>query len=254
MKKFFVAVAIALPFVISSCSDDNEDPISLASSSITLNVAEYAELTASDNGGTWTSSNEFVATVDKNGKVTAAHVGEAEITVSKNGSSATCKVVVNPVYTDYNFPYMTWGASVADIKGYVASDNVLTLLDETIETEDNINWTYLSYTTAGELPGYIYAFANDALYASSIVVDINETNKFDNFLYQYFADYEEDEEWYYLINGTSVENSSVAAQYGLNDETSIIATFMPIDGTRASDIKGMFNTLKINKTIFKNIK
>ena len=45
---------------------------------------------------TWRSSNTSVATVDKNGKVTAKASGTATITVkTSNGKTATCKVTVN---------------------------------------------------------------------------------------------------------------------------------------------------------------
>ncbi len=44
---------------------------------------------------TWKSSDEKVATVDKNGKVTAVGAGTAEITVSLGDLSDTCSVTVN---------------------------------------------------------------------------------------------------------------------------------------------------------------
>ena len=48
---------------------------------------------------TWTSSNSKVATVDKNGKVTAVSIGKATITAkTNNNKSATCSIeVINPV-------------------------------------------------------------------------------------------------------------------------------------------------------------
>lgn len=48
---------------------------------------------ATDKTVTWSTSNEKVATV-KDGKVTAADVGEATITASAGGKKAECKVVV----------------------------------------------------------------------------------------------------------------------------------------------------------------
>lgn len=248
MKKFFLAVAIALPFVMTSCTEDEpQEPITLSSTAIELNIGEFSELTASEKG-TWTSSNEFVATVDKNGKVEAAHVGEAEITVTKDGESATCKVVVKPVNTDYTFPNMIWGADVKTVK---ESMKDYTLYDESVED----GGTILSYLTGEDLPGYIYII-NDAegLTASSIVLDIEETDNFDAFLYQYYADYDEDEEFFYLLDAYTFEKASVAVQYGLNDETSIIATFVPTTIMRSGDIKSMFESLNFNRSVFKNIK
>ena len=69
---------------------------------ITLNSGENAQLVADvEDGGEsisiaknikWTSSKEDVATVDKNGNVTYVGVGEASITASFMGYSASCEV------------------------------------------------------------------------------------------------------------------------------------------------------------------
>lgn len=49
----------------------------------------------------WSSSNTKVATVDKNGKITAKSKGVATITAKVNGYSATCKVtVIQPIKVD----------------------------------------------------------------------------------------------------------------------------------------------------------
>lgn len=74
--------------------------ISLSKSSLTLKAGESATLTAttipvavSSNALTWKTSNQSVATVDANGKITATGIGTATITVTtSNGISATCKV------------------------------------------------------------------------------------------------------------------------------------------------------------------
>ncbi len=63
-------------------------------------VAEISPEDASDKTVTWSSSNEEIATVDKDGLVTAIAVGEAIITVTANDGSdvkATCAITVNPI-------------------------------------------------------------------------------------------------------------------------------------------------------------
>ena len=244
MKKFFVAMALALPLVFTSC-DKTEEPIALPSS-VDVNVYESRALEVS---GTWTSSNEFIATVDKKGNITAHHVGDAVITVVDGKRSASCKVNVKPVNTSYTFPVMTWGADVATVKSF---NNHLTLLDEYTDEEGGFILSYLSGTT---FPGYIYYFASEALVANSIVIDINQTEAWEAFMYQFSADLEEDEEWYYLINGNTTAEATIAVQYGLNDETSIIATFMPLtEETRSGDIKAMFNAIDKTNSVLVNRK
>ena len=59
-------------------------------------TATIAPEDATDQTVTWSSDKESVATVDKNGKITAVAAGEATITVKTNdgGFTATCKVTV----------------------------------------------------------------------------------------------------------------------------------------------------------------
>ena len=240
MKKFFYAMALALPLVFTSCQEDT--PLEVPAS-VEMNVYATNDLAVS---GTWTSSNEFVATVDKKGNITAHHVGEAVLTVVDGAQTATCKVVVNPVNTSYTFPYFTWGADLATVK---KANEGLTLLDEASDEEGG--WI-LSYLTGSDFPGYVYFVPTTGLEAASIVVDINDTANFEEFMYQYFADLEEDEEgWIYLINANSVAEATIAVQYGWNNETSIIATFMPLtEETRSGDIKAMFKALDFEKSAF----
>ena len=76
--------------------------VSLNKTSLTLDVGKSYTLTKTVSplnavtSYTWSSSNTSVATVDKNGKVTAKKAGTATITVkTSNGKTATCKVTVN---------------------------------------------------------------------------------------------------------------------------------------------------------------
>ncbi len=83
------------------------DPAPVAATGITLNKTELElkeggsetlKATVSPEGSvgkvTWTSSDEKVATVDQNGKVTAVAEGTTDITATINGKSAVCKVTV----------------------------------------------------------------------------------------------------------------------------------------------------------------
>ena len=110
--------------------------------------------------------------------------------------------------------------------------------------------------TGSSYPCYIYSIpVEGGLDASSIVADINDTENWENFMYQYFADLEEDDEWYYLINGNTVAEATIAVQYGWNDEDSIIATFAPLtEETRSGDIKEMFKNANLEKSILVNKK
>ena len=244
MKKFFVAMAFAMPLVFASC-EKNDEP-NVLPEGMSINVYETGDL---EVAGNWTSSNEFVATVDKKGKVTTHHVGEAVLTLVDGTQTTSCTITVNPVNTSYTFPSFAWGSDVNAVKNYCST---LTLLEEVSDEEGG--WI-LSYLTGSEFPGYIYYIPVEGLAATSIVVDINDSDNWEAFMYQYFADIEEDEEWYYLINGNTIADATIAVQYGWNDETSIIATFMPLtEETRSGDIKDMFKKVDLKKSILVNKK
>lgn len=74
--------------------------ITLSSKTLSLSKGKYRQLNASLSKGatdtvTWSSSNKKVATVDKNGVITALKKGTATITAkTSGGKKATCKVTV----------------------------------------------------------------------------------------------------------------------------------------------------------------
>lgn len=77
------------------------DAVTLSQSEGILNVGKSFTLTATvtpeeaaDTAVTWSSSDESVATVDANGKVTAVATGKAAITATAGEQSAVCNVTV----------------------------------------------------------------------------------------------------------------------------------------------------------------
>ena len=87
--------------VADSSSESVEESyaeIALDKTELMLDEYDKAKLTATVYGSmssvTWTSSNPAVATVDNEGNVVAIGVGEATLTATVDGVSATCKVVV----------------------------------------------------------------------------------------------------------------------------------------------------------------
>lgn len=80
-----------------------EITLALSEEETEMNVGDELALTAiitPDNKGltpTWTSSDESVATVDANGKVTAVGEGECDITATVLDQTATCHVTVNAI-------------------------------------------------------------------------------------------------------------------------------------------------------------
>ena len=73
---------------------DKTEGILTAGNTVTLNATVLPKEIADETIVTWTSSDEKVATVDENGKVTAIAAGEATITANAGEKSATYKLTV----------------------------------------------------------------------------------------------------------------------------------------------------------------
>ena len=87
------------------------ESITLDKTATSLNVGGTVTLNATvvpaDYSVVWQSSNESVATVDKNGKVTGVGEGTAEITATMGGVTSTACAVTVETYFDGTFETMT---------------------------------------------------------------------------------------------------------------------------------------------------
>ena len=121
---------------------------------------------ASDKSLEWTSSNENVAKVDENGKVTAIGVGEATITATaKDGSGveASCKVTVPPQLvtriildkTDITLTPGEMDSLIAKVSPVLATNGEVTWSssDENVATVKHINTesTLISFEHEGKI-------------------------------------------------------------------------------------------------------
>lgn len=246
MKKFALMLALAMPLAFTSCGDENESSVSLDKTSTEITYKSTDQVKASEKGGTWGSDNEFVATVDNNGKITAQHVGTTVISYTKDGASASCKVTVTPLYTDYTLPVLNWGASLSSVKSEVPSTLSLYKEDDTT----------LAYTTNGNMPFYVYTFVNKALASSSLTLGIADDDNFTRYFEQYFKYISDDEEGEGLIyaNGESLSTAETALVYSplfdtAGDVSSTIAVFSKIEHTKAGEAFVNMDAIKANKNV-----
>lgn len=107
MKRYFTIIAAAMAaLVVVSCKSKEEEQvivrgITVTPSTLTLDAGETEVLTAeitpsnaTDKTVNWSSSAEAVATVSKDGVVTAVGSGKAVITAKSGTKSGTCEVTV----------------------------------------------------------------------------------------------------------------------------------------------------------------
>lgn len=223
MKKSVLMLAAALPFMFAACgSEDPEENFNLETTALEIDYEKTANIETSVNGCTFTSDNEFIATVDKDGKVTANHVGEANITVAYNGESATCKVTVKPTLMAYTMPVIDWSLNLSQVE-----DQVKVNFPALIKNKENSSADMLSYTTNGDFPIYTYAFANNALKASTLMISaaMDERYSLGAWLEQYYEFYENDETLTELYgNATSIDDATVLVEFE-GSETDCMATW-----------------------------
>ena len=81
-------------YEVESVTLDKTEGILTAGNAVTLNATVLPEEIADETIVTWTSSDEKIATVDENGKVTAIAAGEATITANAGEKSTTYKLTV----------------------------------------------------------------------------------------------------------------------------------------------------------------
>jgi len=110
MKRFFYLLLLFTTVLTTSCCKNADDEIIVLVEDITLEPPYpyliigdtlrlkviFTPYNATNKNVTWESSNETVATVDKDGKVTTIIPGTATITVKTlcGGHTATCVVTV----------------------------------------------------------------------------------------------------------------------------------------------------------------
>lgn len=115
-----VSIYLSLYLFIVACSKDDPQPIpALSRTEAALKYDEDVQFRVPNfSNVTWSSSDEFVGTVDESGKFTAHHVGEATITAEVDGQTLTASVVVEPYVTGIVEPSVNFGGSVQSIKEY----------------------------------------------------------------------------------------------------------------------------------------
>lgn len=226
MKKFAILLAAALPFVFAACGDDNDEnsKLTIENAPLTLNYDDDFELKASEKNVSWSSSNDFVATIDAKGKVEAKHEGTVVITATKDGNKATCTIEVKATNNNFVLPILTWGATMEQVKGAVPN---------TLHLEISVGST-LAYNTPGNpdnYPFYVYEFNSNGLNASSLSVstDTDEELDLEDFLDQRYKAIEETEAGYLYVNANSKVEATMRIEYGLdavNDQVTVVWTPM----------------------------
>lgn len=213
----------ALAFTFISCGDDKDDDapthFSVTPDNVTLYAGQEKQLSAS-GAIQWSSDNEFVATVDEQGKVTAHHIGTANIFASDGNAMGQCAVTVQPQYNCWATPLFNWGASMNQIRA-AESHPLETVADR-----------YLVYSyTEGSTQAYVqYVFDDGGLEGINVLADDSEFNNVAYFLLERYCYAQENGGRYYFINSTSLDTTTmlvVLSSLTNNGSTVTVVTYCP---------------------------
>ena len=153
-----VTVAIVVP-VTGVTLNQTEATLTEAGATVEL-VATVAPENATDKKVTWTTSDDKVATVDENGKVTAVANGTATITATVGDKTATCEVTVAIVVPEVP-AIIEWTINPADYPaGEQYKDEAHVINDDlTIYTANKgCHWTtQIRIYQSSSNDGYIYS-------------------------------------------------------------------------------------------------
>lgn len=163
-----VAVLILL-FILLLARGSAVKEVGLNKTDITIDIGDEATLIctitpsdAKNKSLSWSTSNASIATVDSSGKITGIEPGSCTITVSsKNGKTATCKVVVNEHIDNFMELFSEWKANDWC---EIASDGSWLTLDSNPKDDDSDSTAFLLwYIVNGETVGVAVKDANAAL-------------------------------------------------------------------------------------------
>src|SRR5574344_2199121 len=119
---FYVTAIVSLT-LFAACSKDDGDGFNITSSkSVELTSQKTSQIECSDSKATYSSENEYVATVSSTGLITGKRIGETYIDIDGQKS---IKVSVTPVYTQFTEPQFLFGATKDEIYAKVGTNYTL---------------------------------------------------------------------------------------------------------------------------------
>lgn len=214
-----IQILVTLAYMLvsfSSCSNDKDEPKVSIPQDQTMTVGTTIDLKV---GGSWTSSNTFVASVNNSGIVKAEHVGSC---ILENGKQS-CRIQVSPKSKFITEPILEWGISKSEIISRCGSDYKAT---------DNA----IGYSTGiYKNPLIMYVFTNDKLSAAAILVSTNYTETLVDFLLERYAPLSQEGYDFYFANGLTLQQITtfVGLQLFSNDYWTVM--YLPNKNSRSAE-------------------
>lgn len=146
MKNLLAVAVFAFCFMLGSCSAIDANP-----TEICCCVGDQTQITTKNQKVSFSSGNDYFASVDESGLVTANKVGQTNIIVESGLEDNEIPITINPRYTYFEEPFIEFGST---------PDKVAGLYGECTSSFGG-EYTYLNY--GPNKATLVFAFENDAL-------------------------------------------------------------------------------------------
>lgn len=217
-KRFFLCTFVAMLFItLVGCSKDENDDISITSSkNIELTSNGTSQINCSDSKATYSSEDEYVATVSNSGLITAKRIGETYIDV--NGQKSI-KVTVNPLIKSFIEPQLLFGATKDEVYSKVGNNYATS------------NDSGIGYKTDGNVKAYVYLMENGKVVAVSMTVSSLYVKTITSFLLERYVPATISDKNYtaIYINALNLEKATMTIAEQIYSTSLINVIYMPYD-------------------------
>lgn len=233
MKKLSLALIALLAFSFVGCQEwlniddpDNPEPepdpepnveavITLDETSVTLNSGDTYQIQAEcEYPITYTSENEYYASVSEEGEVTANFVGSTNIILESESDTQTFEVTIEPVSNLYPEPEIEIGATKEAIIDQFGTPD--------IEDEETLGF----YNYAENTMMLMVLFDEEGLvYAYAVILDVSFEEELDTFLGERYMYVQEQEGVKIYINALTIEETSLIVGSQILEDQFLMAIY-----------------------------
>lgn len=230
MKKTLMLMLLTMPFVFTSCSDDDDkNDIRLIESEYKMNFNDQVQILAtSPLSISYSTESSYVASVSESGLITGGRVGETNISLSNGEDTKSVKVIVEPKYDLYPEPIdkIDFGASTSKIK-------------EIFGTPSFENASGLIYDNYSSVFDCMFLLENGKI--SSIIVYVGIMQMPDNlvlFLAERYHIYDEDG---FIAGFINEKEDMIVGITSSDDFSNLLVMYLPNSGSSKTSLKSKGN-------------
>lgn len=237
MKKLSLVLVAILAIVLMGCSKDKKVKlITLSTSSTTMHHGDTYQITAQcDDAISYTSNNEYHASVTNQGLITANYVGNTTIKLSSNEDTKTFNVTVAAESNLYPEPNISFGESKSSVISKLGTPDT--------STETGIGYT--SYSLNAPKLAILFD-ENNCVKSYGILVYSSFTSQLSTFLTERYVYVGYANDIFMYMNGLTISSATIIVGLELYNTNYWMAVYVPNSSKSEinhTELKSLINTL-----------